>query len=110
MRIRIRITAISLEICGFAIWDWYTKEILRICNLRINHYRFSDLRFADCPTSEIADLLKRNEPNNLRICGLRNNIKIFVSTSAELTEFLFLNDHRLCLFKIRRTFRTFSRI
>jgi hypothetical protein len=45
------------EICGFAIF------------LRINHYKFADLRFADWHSrgtpQKFADLQVRNEPKNV---------------------------------------------
>ncbi len=48
MRIWIRITAFSLQICGLE-----HQVNLRSCYVRINHYKFADLRFADWHTLEI---------------------------------------------------------
>jgi hypothetical protein len=51
------------------------KRNLLICDLRINHYKLADLRFADYTPWEFADLRLLNEPKNLRICDLRTKIK-----------------------------------
>ncbi len=54
MRILIRNTAFvlaSFRICDLRAVGY--QENLRICDLRINHYKFADLRFADWHTSEI---------------------------------------------------------
>jgi hypothetical protein len=44
---------LSLQICGFAIFGLGHQANLRICDLRINHYKFADLRLANWHTSEI---------------------------------------------------------
>jgi len=53
---QIRITAYSLQICGFAICRRGHQGYFRVCDLRINHYKCADLRFADWHTSDIYGL------------------------------------------------------
>jgi hypothetical protein len=53
---QIRITAYSLQICGFAICRRGHQGYFRVCDLRINHYKCADLRFADWHTSDICEL------------------------------------------------------
>jgi hypothetical protein len=45
--------SVSLQICIFAICGLGQQGNLWFCYLRINHYKFSDLRFADWHTSEM---------------------------------------------------------
>jgi hypothetical protein len=66
----------NLRICGLG-----PHENLWICDLRINHYKFMDLR-AGTP-KKFADLRLRNDPINVQICDLRTNTKISVPTYAE---------------------------
>jgi hypothetical protein len=47
MRIWIRNTPFSLQIADLRFADWETKENLQIGDVRINNYKFADLRFAD---------------------------------------------------------------
>jgi hypothetical protein len=56
LRIWIRNTDFSLQICGFAICGLGYQGNLRICDLRINHYKFVDLRFAEWHISELCGL------------------------------------------------------
>jgi hypothetical protein len=53
MRVRIRNAPFPLQIWRFAICRLGHQECLRIYDLRITHYKFADLRFADWHTSEI---------------------------------------------------------
>jgi hypothetical protein len=46
----------SMQICGFAICGQGQQGNVQICDLRSNHYKFTDLRFADWHTSEICGL------------------------------------------------------
>jgi hypothetical protein len=55
LRTWIRNTAFSWHICGFAIWRGHQGN-LWIWDLRVNHYKFVDLRFSDWHTSEICGL------------------------------------------------------
>jgi hypothetical protein len=79
MRIWIRNTALFLAIiCGVG-----HQGNLWICDLRINHYKFANLRFVDHNTPQkFADLRLRNELKKLRICDLRTNQKICMPTFA----------------------------
>jgi hypothetical protein len=67
MRIWIRTLLFSLQICGFTICGLGRQEYLRICDLRMNHYNFEDLLFADGTPQKFADLRFADE--SLRICG-----------------------------------------
>jgi hypothetical protein len=52
IRIWIRNTAFSMQFFGFAILEHQGN--VRICDLRIIHYKFADLRIAEWHTSEIS--------------------------------------------------------
>jgi hypothetical protein len=75
MRIWIRNTAFFLANLWIAICGLEHKGNLWICDLRINHYNFADLLFADWVgiPQKFADLQLRNEPKNLRICDLQTS-------------------------------------
>ncbi len=62
----------SLQICGFPICGLEHQGNLRICDLRINNYKFADLRFAGWNTQEFADFDCGMSPriSGLEICGL----------------------------------------
>ncbi len=93
--------AFRFSLANFLICGLGNRRILRICDLRINHYKFADLRFADWNTMEIcgsaicgliitnlricdvrtgtpqkfADLRLYSKHKNLGICGLTKKIK-----------------------------------
>ncbi len=67
---------LSLQICGIAICGLRHQGNLRICDLRIIHYKWADFRFPDRHTSEICRFAIAEWAQNLRISDLLNNIKI----------------------------------
>ncbi len=67
MRIWIRTLLFSFQICGFAICGLGRQEYLRMCDFRMDHYKFEDLLFGDGTPQKFADLRFADE--SLRICG-----------------------------------------
>ncbi len=64
-----------MQICGYAICGPRHQENLRIFDLRINHYKFAYLRFADWLTSEICGFSIAEWAQELRIYDLRTSNK-----------------------------------
>ncbi len=87
----------SLKICEFAVLGLEHQGNLRICDMRISHYKFGDL-------------VLRNEAKYLRICDLRPDKKILlaylcclvlIGCASSLDPFLIgcirANDSTFCL-------------